>query len=211
MRRRRIISAGAAAFALLIPSTMSTAQETAWVEAGALRLVVRADDYLQRARAALGADPRPLAARPLAANLHAVVVLDLPTSLRTADQRHLDELTLTLDQAFEVAATNTLAALPPLLQSAPPVQRGRIGHVSGSVYEVGRVAIHSEWAALAEKQGGALLIALPTTDSVLYLPEATPGAVAALRKIAGQLMEKAPNPLSSAVLRWTKDRWEAVE
>jgi hypothetical protein len=190
---------------------MSNAEETAWVEASALRLVVRSDDYLARARAALGADGPTLVERPLAGNLHVTVVLDLPTSLRSVDGRHLEALKLTADQAFELAAKNTLAVLPPVSESAKPVQRGRIGHVSGNVYEVGRVAIHSEWAGLAAAQGGTLLIALPTTDVVLYLADASPDAVSAVRKLAEHLMSKASNSMSSAVLRWTKDRWELVE
>jgi hypothetical protein len=210
MQRRRIVAAAAATFALLRFPTMSIAQQDAWGEANALRLVIRSTDYLERARAALGLDGSTLAARPLVADLHAVVVLDMPDAVRGVDKRHLDALKLTQEQAFEIATRQTLASLPPLLQSAPPVQRGRIGHFSGNVYEVGRVAVHSEWAALAEQQGGTLLIVLPTTDVMLYVPEATPAAIGALRKFAEQSMSKATNPLSSAVLKWTKDGWEAV-
>jgi len=208
--RRRLVIAAACAL-LIFPTMSDTAQQDAWADADALRLVVRSADYLERARAALGPDGSTLVARPLAGNLHTMVVLDMPRAVRSVDGRHLTELKLTQDQAFEIAARNTLAALPPIAEKAKPVQRGRIGHISGNVYEVGRVAIHAEWAGLAEAQGGTLLIALPTTDVVLYAPEATPAAINALRKIAEQLMQKASNPMSSAVLRWTKDGWEAVE
>lgn len=207
-----------AAAVLLLWTGVAAAQSTprdesdqgAQADAAALRIVVRSDDYLDRVKSALGVPAAALAARPVAGNLYAMVVLDQPRAVRSVDERHLKELNLTQDQAFERAIKNTLAALPPLAQSARPAKRGQIGHISGSFYDVGRVAIHAEWAGLAQAQGGTLLVALPTTDVVLYVPEDTPTAIDALRTLALNIMKKSPNPLSATILRWTNERWEAV-
>jgi hypothetical protein len=109
------------------------------------------------------------------------------------------------------AQENVQASLKPLAESAKPVGSGQIGTVTGSVYEVGRVALHQQWAQLASAQQGTLLVALPTTDVVLYVSESTPAAIEALRALSKNTAAKASNPLSpTIVLKWGNDRWEAV-
>ena len=82
--------------------------------------------------------------------------------------------------------------------------------MSGSFFDVGRVAMHDEWAPLAAAQNGVLLVALPATDTLLYASEATPTAVDALRTFAKRASTSS-GALSGIVLKWTPERWELVQ
>lgn len=185
-------------------------QQNAPIEKTAVRLVVRSSEYIKRAQASLGSDGPVLQVKPLVEGLVSVAVLDTPRAVRPLDERDLKKLNVSQDQLFKLAGENLVADLKPLSDVAKPVERGQIGTITGSVYEVGRIAIHSQWAQLANAQSGTLLVALPTTDVVLYISESTPVAVDALRALASNTAARASNPLSGAVLKWTSERWEIV-
>lgn len=184
--------------------------QNAPIDKGAVRLVVRASDYIKRAQASLGSDGPVLQARPLVEGLVTVAVLDTPRAIRPLDDRDLKKLEVSQEQLFEIGAGNLRSTLKPLSESARPAAAGQIGTLPDGLDQVGRVAIPAEWAPLADAQNGTLLIAMPTTDKVLYVSESSPAAIDALRAFARNMAGKAPNPLSLAVLKWTKEGWELV-
>jgi hypothetical protein len=185
-------------------------RQTTPLNPNSLRVVVRTTEYIEAAQASFGPSGPILQTRPLADGLVAVAVLDTPRATRPLNERDLKALHLSQDELFNLAGKNTVAALPPMGKSARPAAIGQIGSFTGDLYEVGRVAIHSQCAELARAQRGTLLIAIPTTDTVLYISEDTPVAIDALRTLASNMMTRAPNPLAPAILRWTRDRWEVV-
>jgi hypothetical protein len=139
-------------------------------------------------------------------------VLDTQRAVRPLDDRDLRKLNMSQNQLFELGGENLQAALKPLADSAKPVGSGQIGAITGSVYEVGRVAILSQWAHLANAQQDVLVVALPTTDMVLYISESTPSAIDALRTLSKGTAAKSSNPLSpTAVFKWTAERWTPVQ
>lgn len=185
-------------------------QQNAPIEKAAVRLVVRSSEYIKRAQASLGSDGPTLQVKPLVEGLVSVAILDTPRAVRPLDERDLEKLNLSQDQLFKLGGENLATELKPLSEVAKPVTRGQVGTITGSVYEVGRIAVHSQWAQLANAQNGTLLVALPTTDVVLYISEATPVAIDALRTLANKTATRAANPLSATVLKWTSERWEIV-
>lgn len=184
--------------------------QNAPIDKAEVRLVVRSSEYIKRAQASLGSDAPALQFRPLVEGLVSVAVLDTPRAVRPLDDRDLRKLELSQEQLFELGRQNLRSILKPLGESAKPVTGGQIGTLPRNFYEVGRVAVHADWETLATAQNGTLLLALPTTDAVLYIAESSPAAIDALRALARDTASKAPNPLSPAVLRWTKVRWELV-
>jgi uncharacterized protein YtpQ (UPF0354 family) len=136
--------------------------------------------------------------------------LDTPRALRPLDDRDLKKLGLSQDEIFALGAENLRNTLQPLSDKAKPVASAQIGSITGSVYEVGRVAVLSQWASLAAAQNGTLLISMPSTDVVLYVSEGTNVAVDALRTLATRTSAQSSNPLSPLVLKWTQERWELV-
>lgn len=184
--------------------------QNAPIDKAAVRLVIRSSEYIKRAQASFGNDGPTLQVRPLVEGLVSVAVLDTPRAVRPLDDRDLKKLEVSQEQLFEIGAKNLRGTLKPLAESAKPAIAGQIGTLAQSFYEVGRVALLSDWEALASAQSGTLLVALPTTDTVLYISESSPASVDALRTLARSIAMKSPSPLSAAVLRWTKERWELV-
>jgi hypothetical protein len=180
------------------------------VEKASLRVVLREAGAVKVAQGTFGPGSPALQRRPFAGSLVELVVVDTPQTVRYVDERALAELKITRDELFALARGNTGAGLRPLGEVARPVQHGQLGTITGSVYEVSRIALHDEWAPLARAQGGTLLVALPATDLVLYASERTPLAVDALRTIARQILGDASHPLSDMVLEWTPEGWVVV-
>ncbi len=187
-------------------------QENIPLDKTAIRLVVRTTEYIKRAQASFGNDGPTLQSKPLAEGLVSVAVLDTPRAIRPLDDRDLKKLNISQDQLFELGSENLRSTLKPITDSAKPATAGQIGTITGSIYEVGRVTVLSQWADLANAQQGNLIVALPTTDRVLYISEVTPVALDALRTLSNNVASKAPNPLApSTLLKWTSDRWVVVQ
>jgi len=187
-------------------------QENTPLDKTAIRLVVRSSEYIKRAQASLGKDGPTLQSKPLVEGLVSVLVLDTPRAIRPLDDRDLKKLNLSQDQLFNLGRENLIASLKPITVSSKPANSGQIGTITGSVYEVGRVTALSQWEGLVNAQKGNLVIALPTTDMVLYISELTPTAFDALRTISNNIASKAPNPLApSILLKWSSEQWVVVQ
>lgn len=176
----------------------------------AVRLVVRSNEYIKRAQSSLGPDGPTLQSKPFVEGLVVVPVLDTPRAIRPLDNRDLTALKLSQDELLELGRTNLAANMKPLSEVANPAGAGQIGSVGGNVFDTSRVLLLSQWAPLAHSQGGTLLVSLPATDVLLYASESSAIAIDALRTLTRNVMSKAPNPLSAAVLKWTAGGWELV-
>lgn len=179
--------------------------------AEALRLVVRSEEYLKFSQSKLGAQGPIILSRPLAPGLVVIPMQDTPTAIFAAHDNNIKELNLSKEQTFEIAGKNTLKELKPLVPRLSPAAKGQIGTINGSLFETGRLAFLGEWELLAKTQGD-LIIALPTTETILYASERTPVAVEALRTLSMEVAKKSgASPLSpTTILRWTPERWEAI-
>ncbi|MFL6708068.1 MAG: hypothetical protein ACJ8HI_07670, partial [Massilia sp.] len=113
---------------------------------------------------------------------------------------------------FALASINLTNSLAPLSETAKPVSAGQIGTINPGFSEVGRVALPAQWTTLAQAQHGELIIALPTTDQVLYVSESTPVAQDALLTLSRKLALQSANPLApDMLLKWTAGRWERLK
>jgi hypothetical protein len=181
------------------------------VDASAVRLVVRRREAIDHVLAAMGATPPRIELEPLPGGLVAVPVLAAPRAAMLLSGKALDQLGLDHEKLFELARKNMQQSLAPLMDKAKPVGPGQIGSLGGGAVDAGRVTLPGQWAPLAEAQHGTLVIALPTTDLVLYIAEATPAALDGLAAFAKNTAARAANPLAPGVLlRWRDGRWEAV-
>ncbi|BAL96359.1 hypothetical protein [Rubrivivax gelatinosus] len=181
-------------------------------KADALRIVLRPAAYVAAARATLarGNAANSLDARPFFGGLLAVPVLDGERSVKLLGSQQRDELGLADDEAFARGLKNLRDRLPPLAVEAPPLPPGRLGTMSPDYYQPSRLLLHDDWAGLAAAQGGVLVVAVPTTDRLLYSADDSPAALAALQVLVGETMARAPNPLSPQLLRWRHEGWELI-
>lgn len=186
-------------------------QPKAVLSPDSVRLVVRTQDYISSAMEKLGPNAPKLVNWPLVKGLVIVAVLDTPSAIRPLNQSDLTSLNLTSSQLFDLASKNMAKSLKPLNTIAKPVENGQIGTIHGEIYNVGRVANFQEWAQLAHNQKNTLLIALPTTDTVLYVSDSSTTSVDALKTIARSISSRSSNPLSDIILKWTPTAWEVIE
>jgi len=175
----------------------------------AVRLAVRTTQYLQKAQGALPADAPALQTRPVAEGLVELAVLDSPRTIRMLTEKDNQALGLTSEEAHQLAVSNTLAAIKPLMEAAKVAGKGKIGQLVGD-FQSSRLAFHDTWAPLAEAQGGKLIVAAPVTDAIFYIGEDSPAAIDALRTLVRNIMSRAPNRLTDTLLRWNPSGWEVV-
>jgi uncharacterized protein YtpQ (UPF0354 family) len=175
----------------------------------ALRLVVRTAQYRDEAQRYV-APTTLVPARPLADGLVVMPMLDLPHTIRGLNEKDSAALGLTTKEVYEVATANLRKSLKALMHVAKPVGRGQIGQLTGDVYQPSRLVLLDSWARLAQAQGGVLIVAAPATDTVLYIAEDSPIAIDALRTLVKNVLGRAPNKLTSLLLRWTPTGWQVV-
>jgi uncharacterized protein YtpQ (UPF0354 family) len=171
----------------------------------AVRVLVRTQAYVTMSQAALKLQPRELAG-----GLVMLPAIDMPRSLRMLTDEDNVALGLSADEVFKLGFANLRQRLKPLMEVAKVVQPGQIGHLSGDVYHPSRLALRESWSPLAKAHAGKLIVAVPTTDTVLYVGDDAPTAIDALRALAKNVWTRAPNQLSTELLRWTPKRWEVV-
>lgn len=121
-----------------------------------------------------------------------------------------EKLGLTSQEVFELGMDNLRKSQKPLMQVAKVAGKGQIGQLVGDSFYPSRLLLHDTWAPLANEQGGVLIVAIPATDAVFYIGEDTPIAIDALRALVKDRLARAPNRLSSALLRWKENGWELV-
>jgi uncharacterized protein YtpQ (UPF0354 family) len=176
----------------------------------AIRIIVRTTQYIQQAQGSLPWDAPALQPKPLTEGLVLLPVLDSPRTIRMLTEKDNKALGLTPDEVHQLGLANLRSTLAPLMEVAKVTGHGQIGQILGDSFHPSRLALHGTWAPLSEAQGGNLIVAVPTTDAVLYIGEDTPLAIEALRALVRNVIGRAPNRLSDVLLRWSPAGWELV-
>jgi uncharacterized protein YtpQ (UPF0354 family) len=182
---------------------------TAPLQREAIRVVVRASQYIQAAQASLGGQAAQIQTRPFVEGLISLPVLDSPRTVRILGSKDNSQLGLSEAEMYELGLANLRTTLKPLMEVAKAAGPGQIGRIAGD-YDPSRVLLHETWEPLAKAQGGVLIVAIPTTDTLFYVGENTSVAVDALRALVKNVMSRAPNSLSDVLLRWTPSGWEPL-
>lgn len=173
----------------------------------AVRSVHTAQAYEARSRATgLG-----LQVHPFAGDMVSTVVVDSPKTVRWASNHDLETLKLDAAALQELARANTHAQMQPLMSVATPAPAGKIGAIDGDdAYTASRLLFPQDWAPLAKAQGGVLIVAAPRPSTVLYVGSDDAASLAALRDFARERLQRAPDPVSATLLRWTPEGWKTL-
>jgi hypothetical protein len=176
-----------------------------------IRLVVRTSEYVAAMRSVPeGTKPIEIQPRPLADGVVVLPVLDSPRTVRYLAESDNAKLEMTAEEIYQLGLANLSKELRPLMEVAKVVKHGRIGELTGNVYDPSRLILLDTWAPLAQAQGGVLIVAIPATDAVFYVGEDTPKAIDALRTLTRTVLARAPAKLSSDLYRWRASGWERV-
>ena len=172
----------------------------------ALRSSATAQAYLAQSRGT-GLN---LQVQPFVGGIVSAVVIDSPRTVRWASSHDLESLQLDSAALLALARANTRAAMQPLMSVAPPAPKGKVGALEGDAYAASRLLFTPDWAPLAKAQGGVLIIAVPRPTVILYVGDDSAESVAALRAFAHERFQRAPDPVSETLLRWTPDGWKTL-
>jgi len=176
----------------------------------AVRVVLRSEQYVQAAQSSVGGSEAEIQPRQFVGGLVALPVLDSPRALRMLGPKDNEQLGLSAQEVYELGRSNLARELKPLMDVAKAAGRGQIGRLVGDSFHPSRLLFVDSWAPLAQAQGGTLIVAVPATDAVLYIGEDSALAIDALRALVMDVMARAPNRLSSVLLRWRESGWEVV-
>jgi hypothetical protein len=177
-----------------------------------VRVVLRTSQYVQAVQGSAGGGgtPTQIQPRPFADGLVALPVLDTPRTLRMLGSKDNERMGLSEQQVFDLGLQNLRSTLKPLMDVAKVAGPGQIGQLVGDTFHPSRLLLHDSWVPLAKAQGGVLIAAIPATDVVLYIGEDTPTAIDALRALANSVQARAPNRLSTSLLRWGDAGWTVL-
>lgn len=173
----------------------------------AVRVIIRTADFAENI--AQGS-PGALPARLFMEGLVTVAVVDSPGSMRMLTESDCRVMGLTPAQAYELGLANLRQTLPPLADIAVPVKQGTVASLSGDAYGPSRLLLLADWAALAQAQGGKLIVSMPARDLLLYGADHSPAGVALLRKMTQDARKRSLGKLSDVLLRWTEAGWQLV-
>jgi uncharacterized protein YtpQ (UPF0354 family) len=130
--------------------------------------------------------------------------------MRYLDTRDPGKLHLTQAETFELAMRNLHRMLMPVASLRLPNAKQPIQYINDLPYESSRVLFQSDWAKLARKLGGTLIVAIPAGSVLAYSRGDSPQAIGALRRFALDAYPGAIRPVSTTVFRWTGNGWRMV-
>jgi len=186
-------------------------EDAAPIERSSIRAVLRSSAYVEQIRqaAATSPDAEPIV-RHFVGDLWVVGVADGPDGIKLIRSGDAVTLGLSPDEVMTLAKNNLAIALKPLDAVTHPLPARGFDTVAGEYYEVSRLLLHDEWASLAEQMQGALVVAVPAIDYLLYGDSGCKNAIPAMAAYADYVVAKAQRPISSTLLKWTETGWEMV-
>lgn len=177
------------------------------LDRASLRVVVRPSNYVDSLRNRAGFEP---VATPVEGDFWMVVASDLPTSIQPLGKKALEALHLSPDEAFAVAKTNMSASMRDEIHQVLQKPLDGIGLIAGDDYMSSLFAFPDMWTPLAQALGGNLLVAVPSTDMIVFEDARTPQAAEQVAGTAHIVMNRANRRFSADVFRWTPDGWKPV-
>ena len=181
-------------------------QQEAPVEKEKVFLIIRSERTVQ----SFGSEtPVKPVAEPIAGDLWLVCVIDGEPGARIFTGKHLTNLALSQQDVISLAKSNLARHLPPINKDTHLASDGTFGFVGGDpYYAASRIALHEQWAPLAERMKGQLLVTVPDGGMIFFADSSIPLAVHSLRKASSDTAKTSQRPISPAILVWTKQGWQ---
>jgi len=152
-----------------------------------------------------GAPPVPM--HECLGELVCVLGVEEQSSLRYLDMRDLDNMSLTEDQAYGLAMSNTRRELRPMSKLKVPTVGHPIEFNDLDSFESARMLLTADWARMAAQMRGELIAMVPATNLVVYGRGGSPEALRHLRQFAADALPSGARPLEAKVFRWSGKKW----
>lgn len=174
-----------------------------------LRVAVRARAYCTEL-ARLGRDAteaQRVMTREMPPDLCAVLMVDYPDRIRGLPAGDLVPLGLTAEAAWQLAESQTIAALPQP-SALGQLDRGMIA-VTDFDYIPSLLLNREGWRTLAAAHG-ELLVAVPSNSMMIVALAASVPDLAGFRRATREAFDTAERQISDSVYRWTEQGWVVV-
>lgn len=176
-----------------------------------IRVVVRPKAYVDE----LGSAAKDSGEGPIvglvAGDVWFVCVIDQPQNTISLSESRAKSVGLSRDEALTLGKKNVTAALRPLATVLKDLPPNGIGYIDGDFYESSRLLLHDEWEPLSKKLNGNLIVAIPTSDLLIYGDGSSTQSIDAIAALTARVAGKSPRPISSTLFRWKKSGWEVVK
>ena len=172
-----------------------------------LRIIVRNSDYATAIAAMRDKDGQPTAfTRQLGDGLYMILAADAPDTIAMVNAGGLDELGITEEQAWDLAAIQTRVILP-RLPNADAIRKAWQGFQGGDY--LGSMAIDLEgWQALADAVGPDMFITVASDQVVIVGTLADGPDLTKLAEAVRGDCEAAPRCISPHVYRFRDGQWK---
>ncbi len=175
-----------------------------------LRLAVRHQDFCDdlARRAGERQIPPEIVTRSIAPQLCAVLMIDFPTSMRSASPEDLARFSLPPDEAWQVAERQTLANLPQT-RALDQLQTGMVA-VTEYDYIPSMMLARDMWRDLTARHG-PLIVMIPSDQMLVAVRRAAGADLAGLRRTTTETHDTALRGISPLLYTWTEGGWRELE
>lgn len=180
------------------------------IDKATLRAVIRSKTYLDDLRRRPELNGSAPVAQPLAGDLWMLCVVDRKAGVKILTTGDLALLKLSEAEALKLATRNVSGALPPLKSVLHDVPSSGIGYIAGDFYASSRMLLHDDWADLARKLHGKLVVAVPAPDLLVYGEGKDRATLDAISAFARDAASKTERPISMSLFKWVVGGWEPV-
>jgi uncharacterized protein YtpQ (UPF0354 family) len=172
--------------------------------------VIRAENTLRGIQGALGdKTTSTFVSRPYISGAILLYAIDTPTAVRFVSESDLEHAGLTLD-ALEKLAVSHAQSLPHVsiqpLDGAPLLWTA----LARDGYGTSRLFDPAFWDAAEARAGGAVAVALPTRDWLLFARLDDPAAISKLRVLAGRVVAGETYAVTASLVRRDGKSWVEV-
>jgi uncharacterized protein YtpQ (UPF0354 family) len=160
---------------------------------------------------AMGAVATNVVVQPFIDDLVVLYVVDSPDSTRSLTASDVQALHLSSAEVAAIGRENLARHLAPHPLAIDAIRAGEVYVLgTGDFYESSRLLDEKNWAAIAARAPGPLVVAAPQNDIVIFVAGIDSDRLAGLRDVVRRGYEKAARPVSPNLYRWQEGGWAVL-
>jgi uncharacterized protein YtpQ (UPF0354 family) len=172
--------------------------------------VVRAADTVRAMKGTLGDKvTSTFVSQPFVSGAVLLYAIDMPTAVRFVSQSDLEHAGLTLEALDKLAASNA-SRLPSIHMEPLDRAPGLWTALATDGYGTSRLFDATFWDTAEARAGGAVAVALPTRDWLLFARLDDQAAISRLRALAARVVAGEPYAVTSSLVRRDGKSWVEV-
>ena len=149
---------------------------------------------------------------PFVGELSIVYVFDDPTSVRVARTEDLAAIGATRETMSALARENLAARLPATGFDHLKCSFNSVDTLeTANFFESSRLLVTAPWAALTAKTKRRVVVAVPSTESLVVMCDPSAQMLGAVRRAVDETFAEAEAPVSRSFFKWTPKGWQEMK